>query len=65
MIKITEGLVINGRTIVGDQYEQRIIDNFSAMILSVQNAREIEAQHKEYIIELLSDQLKVELQAIA
>ena len=64
MIKITEGLVINGQTIVGDQYEQKIIDNFSAMILSVQNAREIEAQHKEYIIELLSDQLNIELQAI-
>ena len=41
---------------------QPIVDNFSEMILGVANAPQLSTEQKDYIIEMLEDQLNTELQ---
>ena len=40
---------------------QDLVDNFSEMILGVANAHQLTQPQKDYIIELLEDQLNIEL----
>ena len=42
---------------------QPIVDNFSEMILGVANAEQLSTEQKNYIIEMLEDQLNIELQS--
>ena len=47
-----------------DQKEIAITDWFSALILSTQNSLDFDKDQKEYLIEMLSDQIDVELQCL-
>ena len=47
-----------------DQKETAVTDWFSALILSTQNSLDFDKDQKEYLIELLSDQMDVELQCL-
>lgn len=77
-IKITESLQVNGEDVLFVQNDgtpitrayaalatgsQPIVDNFSEMILGVANAEQLSQTQKDYIIDLLEDQLNFELQS--
>lgn len=47
-----------------DQKEIAVTDWFSALILSTQNSTDFDKDQKEYLIEMLSDQMDVELQCL-
>ena len=66
-VKITEDLMINGTSITLGQVAEAtgtraIVDNFSEMILGVANAHQLSQEQKDYIIEMLEDQLNIEMQ---
>lgn len=64
----TELFVNNEGTSISRAYaaistgSQPIVDNFSEMILGVANAHQLSQAQKDYIIEMLEDQLNIELQ---
>lgn len=44
--------------------EQILTDHFTSMILGVQNSENLRETEKAYIVEMLHDQLKIELQCL-
>ena len=76
-VKMTEPLQINGEEVLYVDRDgtpitrayaalatgtQPMVDNFSEMILGVANAHQLSQAQKDYIIEMLEDQLNIELQ---
>lgn len=75
---MTESLVINdqevelheGRSKLKQYYAQLaasvgaqpIVDNFSSMILGVANANSLDQEQKDYLIDMLEEQMNIELQ---
>lgn len=55
---------MNLQNLTKDQKETAITDWFSALILSTQNSLDFDKDQKEYLIEMLSDQMDVELQCL-
>jgi hypothetical protein len=43
---------------------QPMVDNYSEMILGVANAHQLTQEQKDFIIEMLEDQLNIELQCV-
>lgn len=76
-VKMTESLQINGEEVLFVNNEgtpitrayaalatgtQPMVDNYSEMILGVANAHQLSQEQKDFIIEMLEDQLNIELQ---
>lgn len=76
-VNITESLQINGEEVLFVNNEgtpitrayaalatgtQPMVDNYSEMILGVANAHQLSQEQKDFIIEMLEDQLNIELQ---
>lgn len=55
---------MNLQNMTKDQKEIAVTDWFSALILSTQNSLDFDKDQKEYLIEMLSDQMDVELQCL-